>query len=54
MKQEKRTGQFRDLNTHAQCGRDPDDEVHQQAMADCTAGWDEGGWRDDDSGCASD
>lgn len=28
------------------------DLAHQQAMDDSTAGWDEGGWRGDDSGCS--
>jgi len=23
-----------------------DEEMHEEAMQDCTSGWDEGGWRD--------
>jgi hypothetical protein len=50
MKQEKRTGQFRNL-TLATSGRHDPDADHYRALDDSTTGWDEGGWRSDDSGC---
>jgi len=45
--QEKRTGQYRALGA-----RDADAD-HERAMDDSTGGWDEGGWRGDESGCVA-
>lgn len=48
--QEKRTHQYRNLGSR---GGDFDaDMAHRQAMDESTGGWDEGGWRRDESGCA--
>lgn len=49
-KQEKRTGQFRNL-VASSIARDADED-HYRALDASTGGWDEGGWRGDDSGCS--
>jgi hypothetical protein len=49
-KQEKRTGQYRNLMTSS-CGVSDADDDHYRALDDSTGGWDEGGWRGDESGC---
>lgn len=45
-RQEALTGQHA-----ARLRRSDSDDDHDQTMDDATAGWDEGGWLSDDSGC---
>lgn len=49
-KQEKRTGQYRNLVASSDGVSDADAD-HYRALDDSTGGWDEGGWRGDESGC---